>query len=116
MADTIRVGIVGAGANTRARHIPGLKTQSDVRIVGVCNRSPESSQKVAGEFNIPKTYGTWRELVADEEIDAVVIGTWPYLHERVTVSALTSGKHVMCEAITSKPVNSSGIFWPALIR
>lgn len=39
--DTIRVGIVGLGANTRLRHVPGLRACRQVEIIGVCNRSLE---------------------------------------------------------------------------
>lgn len=94
----IRVGIIGAGRNTRTKHIPGLQAQEKVEIVGVCNRSQESSQRVADEFGIPQIYSEWQDVIADENVDAVVIGTWPYLHERVSVAALDAGKHVMCEA------------------
>ena len=60
----IKVGIIGAGNNTRVRHIPGLQAIDGVEIVSVCNRSRESSQRVADQFNIPKVYDDWRELVA----------------------------------------------------
>jgi predicted dehydrogenase len=98
MSDRIRIGIVGAGANTRSRHIPNLKAQAGVEIVSVCNRSPESSEKAAREFGIPKVHRHWRELVESSDVDAVVIGTWPYLHCPVTLSALAAGKHVLTEA------------------
>jgi predicted dehydrogenase len=98
MSDRIRIGIVGAGANTRSRHIPNLKAQAGVEIVSVCNRSPESSEKAAREFGIPKVHRHWRELVESSGVDAVVIGTWPYLHCPVTLSALAAGKHVLTEA------------------
>jgi predicted dehydrogenase len=96
--ETIRVGIIGAGRNTRDRHIPGLREQENVEIVGVANRSLESSQRVADEFGILKTYAEWQDVVADPEVDAVVIGTWPYMHARTTIAVLEAGKHVMCEA------------------
>ena len=94
----IRIGIVGAGANTRSRHIPNLKSQTGVEIVSVCNRSRESSEKVAKEFGIPRVCQHWKELVESADIDAVVIGTWPYLHCPVTLAALAAGKHVLTEA------------------
>ncbi|MDG1896843.1 MAG: Gfo/Idh/MocA family oxidoreductase [Fuerstiella sp.] len=96
--NTIRVGIVGLGANTRLRHVPGLQACDDVEIVGVCNRRPESTRKAADEFSIPRIFDRWQDLVADDEIDAVVIGTWPYLHCEITVAALQAGKHVLVEA------------------
>jgi predicted dehydrogenase len=95
---SIRVGIVGLGANTRLRHVPGLLGCPGVEIVGVCNRSEKSTYEAAREFSIPKTYPRWQELVADDQIDAVVVGTWPYLHRDVTLAGLQHGKHVLTEA------------------
>jgi predicted dehydrogenase len=94
----VRVGIVGAGANTRAKHIPELKAIPGVELRSVCNRSRESSARAAAAFGIPEIRETWQELVRDDGIDAVVIGTWPYLHAPVTLAALEAGKHVLCEA------------------
>lgn len=94
----IRVGLIGAGGNTTSRHIPGLLEQENVRIVAVANRSRASGQAVADAFDIPKVHDDWRSLLADGEIDAVCIGTWPYVHSTLTVAALEAGKHVLCEA------------------
>ncbi len=96
--ETIRVGIVGAGANTRLKHIPGLRAVPGVEIVSVANRSRDSSERVAREFGIPKVYDNWLELVEADDTDAICIGTWPYLHCPVTLAALESDKHVLCEA------------------
>src|SRR5438445_11680009 len=95
---TLRVGIVGLGGNTRLRHVPGLLACGDVELGAVCNRRPESTAEAAREFKIPRTYEHWQDLVVDPEIDAVVVGTWPYLHCPITVAALDAGKHVLCEA------------------
>lgn len=102
--ETLRVGIIGAGANTTAKHIPGLQAQPDVEIVSVCNRSQGSSQRVAQQFNIPTVYEHWWELIAAPDTNAIVIGTWPYMHEPLTVAALRAGKHVLCEARMARNV------------
>lgn len=94
----IRIGIVGAGANTVARHIPGFKAIDGVRIAGVCNRTRQSTESVARQFGIPTVYDHWTEMIDDNELDAILIGTWPYLHCPVTLAALANGKHVLCEA------------------
>jgi predicted dehydrogenase len=94
----LRIGVVGAGANTRERHIPGLRACPGVEIAAVVNRSRASSERVARELGIPRVGADWRELVASPEIDAICIGTWPYLHAEVTIAALAAGKHVLCEA------------------
>ncbi|HWY85695.1 MAG TPA: Gfo/Idh/MocA family oxidoreductase, partial [Gemmataceae bacterium] len=98
MATPLRIGLIGAGANTRSRHIPGLQALADVTVVAVCNRRPESTEAVAHEFHIPRRYAHWEEVIADRDVDAVVIGTWPYLHCPITLAALAAGKHVLTEA------------------
>src|SRR5437773_12531217 len=95
---TIRVGFIGAGANTRLHHIPKLKAQPGVELVSVANRSRESGERVAKEFGIPKVLETWRDVVQSPDVDAVCIGTWPYTHCEMTLAALAAGKHVLCEA------------------
>jgi|TARA_B100000809_G_scaffold261617_1_gene310873 predicted dehydrogenase len=94
----IRVGLIGAGANARAVHIPGFQRIPECQIAAVANRSMESSRRVTDEFNIPRAYAGWRDLLDDDSIDAVCIGTWPYMHRTLTVAALESGKHVLCQA------------------
>lgn len=95
---TVRVGVVGAGANTVAMHLPNLQAIAGVTLAGVCNRSRESSARVAERFGISTIYDDWQELVAAPDVNAIVIGTWPYLHCRATLAALAAGKHVLCEA------------------
>lgn len=98
MADRIRIGVVGAGANTRSKHIPGLQAIDGVEVVAVCNRSEESGRRVADEFGIPAVQTDPRALLDDPEIDAICIGTWPYKHAEYTIGALEAGKHVLVEA------------------
>ena len=94
----LRVGLIGAGANVRAVHIPGFRRIPGCEITAVANRSLESSQRVADEFDIPRAYAHWGELLDDDRIDAVCIGTWPYMHRTLTLAALEKGKHVLCQA------------------
>ncbi|MEM7128663.1 MAG: Gfo/Idh/MocA family oxidoreductase [Chloroflexota bacterium] len=96
--EIIRVGIVGAGGNTKLHHIPKLQAIEGVEVVSVVNRSRESSQRVADEFGIPTVYDSWQELINADDTNAIVIGTWPYMHCRLTLAALAANKHVMCEA------------------
>lgn len=97
MADRIGVGLVGAGSIARARHVPGFKSIEGVDLVGVVNRSRESSESARG-LGFGRTYASWRELLDDRRVDAVVIATWPYLHAPITLAALEAGKHVLTQA------------------
>ena len=96
--DQIRVGLIGAGGNVRNRHIPGFQKVEGLEIVAVANRSLESGRSVADQFNIPEVYGSWKDLLEDDGINAVCIGTWPYMHRTMTLAALEKGKHVLTEA------------------
>ena len=95
----LKIGIVGAGTVVKTRHLPALRKIPDVEVVAICNSSYESSEKCCTEY-VPEAtpYGNWAELVAHPDIDIVWIGTPPYLHSTIAVSALEAGKHVFTQA------------------
>jgi predicted dehydrogenase len=94
----IRVGIIGAGGIVSSVHVPGLKRQPQVELVSVANRSLESSQRAAAELGIGRAHADWEELLDAGGLDAVLIGTWPYMHRTITLAALERGLHVLCQA------------------
>jgi predicted dehydrogenase len=94
----VRIGLIGAGENVRDVMIPNFRKLPDCELVAVANTSLASSQRVATEFNIPRAYANWKELLDDSAIDAVCIGTWPYMHCTLTLAALERDKHVLCQA------------------
>ncbi|MCL4545871.1 MAG: Gfo/Idh/MocA family oxidoreductase [Chloroflexi bacterium] len=95
---TIRVGIVGAGGIVRTRHVPGLGKEPDVVLAAVANSTSESTQRAAMELGIERSFDHWEDLVRWDGIDAVLIGTPPFLHRAVALAALEAGKHVFCQA------------------
>lgn len=95
---TVKIGLIGAGGNTRLRHIPGFQAIDGVEITAVCNRSRESSQKVADEYGIANVFDDWQSLIDSDDVDAICVGTWPYLHCPITLATLAAGKHILTEA------------------
>ena len=95
----LRVGIVGAGGIVKTRHLPALKKHPDAEIVAVSNSTYESSEKFCAE-NCPQAtpMRNWADLLAIPDLDIIWIGTPPYMHSAVTISALEAGKHVFCQA------------------
>src|SRR5213083_790286 len=95
----LRIGIVGAGKIVRDRHLPALKKHSEVEIVAVSNSTYDSSEKFCNE-NLPQAtpMRNWADLLAVPDLDIIWIGTPPYMHSAVTISALEAGKHVFCQA------------------
>jgi predicted dehydrogenase len=96
--EVVRVGLIGAGANVQDVQIPGFRSIEGVELLAVANRSLASSQRVADQFGIPRAYAHWGELLDDPDVDAVLIGTWPYMHRTLTLESLAHGKHVLCQA------------------
>jgi len=94
----VRIGLIGAGENVRDVMIPAFRRIPECQLVAVANTSLASSQRVATQFGIPKPYPHWKALLDDPGIDAVCIGTWPYMHHTLTLAALETGKHVLCQA------------------
>jgi predicted dehydrogenase len=94
----VRLGIVGAGGIVQRAQLPTFQRLRGCEVVAVANRSLASSQRVADAFGIPTAYANWKELLEDESIDAVMIGTPPYMHRILTLQALAQGKHVLCQS------------------
>ena len=74
--ETIKIGLIGAGGNTRTRHIPGFLNIENIELTAVANRSLESSKKIADEFGVREAVANWKSIIEDPIIDAVCIGTW----------------------------------------
>ena len=87
----LRVGLIGAGGNMKLRHIPGFRETGEVELVSVCNRSEASGRAIAEVFGIPRVEPDVATLLAAPDIDAVCIGTWPYMHRDLTIAALEAG-------------------------
>lgn len=94
----VRVGFIGLGGICRERHVPGLRRIEGVEIAAVANRSRASSEAAAREFGIPDICDSWEDLLRCDDLDAVFIGTWPYMHREMSIAALQAGKHVFCQA------------------
>jgi predicted dehydrogenase len=96
MAGTLRVALLGAGyiADYHAR---GVLAHPGATLVAAANWRPESLEALAERHVIAHVTTDWRELVADEDIDAVVIATPNVFHAEQSIAFLEAGKHVMVE-------------------
>lgn len=111
---SLRIGFIGAGANTRDRHLPLFLKIPGVEAAVVCNRSRASSEKVATQFNIPRIAESWEEVAADPEVDALCIGTWPNMHAPITLAGLAHGKHILTEARMAMNLTEARAMYAAL--
>ncbi|GMA56350.1 putative dehydrogenase [Alicyclobacillus sacchari] len=98
MAETLRVGIVGAGGIAQQVHIPNyLKCGDKVEIAAICDVAFEKAQEVAEKFSISNVYHTVDEMLAGTKLDVVSVCTPNKFHKDATIAALNAGCHVLCE-------------------
>jgi predicted dehydrogenase len=94
----IRVGLVGAGRIAGMVHVPSLKLCPErCDVLAVASRTEEKARAFAAQWEIPRIYTDWRALLADPDIDAVVICPPSGLTATIAKAAVAAGKHVLCE-------------------
>jgi predicted dehydrogenase len=93
----LRWGLIGCGDISRKRVAPALRHIPECELIAVSRGRVDLAEAFANEFGAKRWYGDWRELIADDEIDAVYIATPVYLHAEQTVAAAEAGKSVLCE-------------------
>lgn len=100
----IKVGIVGCGFIANRKHLPMLVQHEDVEVVAFCDIIIEKAEVSAKQFGSPdaKVYLDYKELVGRTDIDVVHVCTPNSSHSEITIAALQSGKHVMCEKPMAK--------------
>ncbi len=96
----LRWGILGTSYFARHKMIPALRACRHAEVSAIASRSLERAGAVAAEYEIAKAYGSYSELLADSEIDAVYVPLPNHLHVPWSIKSLEAGKHVLCE----KPV------------
>ena len=92
----VKVGIIGCGKISQVRHIPEYVDNPDVCLYGLFDINKERAQELAQKYNC-KAYGSYEELLADPEIDAVSVCVANNAHAQISIAAMKAGKHVLCE-------------------
>jgi D-xylose 1-dehydrogenase (NADP+, D-xylono-1,5-lactone-forming) len=95
-APPLRWGLLGTARINRSL-IPAIRASACSQLVGVASRSAERAAVYAGQWQIPKPYGSYEAMLADSQIDAVYIPLPNHLHVEWTLNAIAAGKHVLCE-------------------
>lgn len=99
MSDTtpVRWGIISTADIGLKKVIPAMLASEMSQVVAISSRSGEKAVEAAAELGIPKSYGSYEELLADDEIEAVYIPLPNHLHPEWTIAAADAGKHILCE-------------------
>lgn len=92
----MRWGIIGLGRIART-FISALGPSSEERVVAAASRETARAEQVAQEFGIARAYGSYAELLADPEVEAVYIALPNSMHAEWSIRAAQAGKHILCE-------------------
>lgn len=101
MNKPVNWGVISTAKIGRVHVVPAMMKSEDVNMMAVASRNIADAEDYAKELGIPKAYGSYEELLADPEIDAVYNPLPNHLHVPVTIQAMEAGKHVLCE----KPIS-----------
>ena len=100
VVETLRGAVIGAGVVARLRHIPAFqeaKRRGLAELVAICDPVATALDEAGEQAGIEARYRDYREVLARDDIDVVMIATPNSLHEPIAVAALQAGKHVLCE-------------------
>ncbi len=97
MADTIRWGILSTANIGKARVIPAMQQARNGKVVAVASRSLEKARAFADELGIPTAYGSYEELIAAPDVDAIYIPVPNSEHAQWSIRCAEAGKPTLCE-------------------
>ncbi|MEJ2493983.1 MAG: Gfo/Idh/MocA family oxidoreductase [Ignavibacteriaceae bacterium] len=97
MKTKVKWGILSTAKIGTEKVIPAMRLGEYCDMVAISSRNIEKAKAAAKKLNIPKAYGSYDELIVDDEIEAVYIPVPNHLHLELSLKALEAGKHVLCE-------------------
>jgi xylose dehydrogenase (NAD/NADP) len=100
MADAVRWGILST-ADINRKVIPGAHESPKVELLAVASRDASRAREYAAEWKIDRAYGSYDELLADPDVEAIYNPLPNTMHVEWSIKAMEAGKHVLCE----KPVS-----------
>lgn len=95
--NNLRWGVLGCANIALRAVIPAIQQSRTNRVVAIASRDLDRAKEAASRLEIERAYGSYEELLADPDIDAVYIPLPNHLHAEWTIRAASAGKHVLCE-------------------
>lgn len=110
-SNPVRWGVVGTADIAVEKVIPAMQGAELSRVDAIGSRSTERAANAAARLGVPRSYGSYPDLLADPDIEAVYIPLPNHLHAEWTIAAAEAGKHVLCE----KPLAMTSVDAEAMI-
>src|SRR5260370_5433012 len=103
---TIKAGIIGTGFIGPA-HVEAARRVGFIEMLGLCEANPELARSKADKLNIPRSYGTVKEFLADKDIEVVHNCTPNHLHFEISKQIIAAGKQIISEKPLSMTTEES---------
>src|SRR6476646_6518281 len=97
MSEKVQWGVLSTARIGREKVIPAMQQGAMSQVTAIASRDAEKARSTAGELRIPKAYGSYEELLADPEVEAIYNPLPNHLHVPWSIRAARAGKHVLCE-------------------
>ena len=115
MTNAVKWGIIST-ANINRALIPAAHASPKLELIGVASRDRARADAYATQWEIPRAYGSYEEMIEDPEIEAVYISLPNHLHCEWTIKAIERGKHVLCEKPLTRRVSDAEAVFAAAER
>src|SRR3974390_2459676 len=97
MSNKVRWGVLSTAGIGLKKVIPGMQKGKWCEVTAIASRDLSKAKSAAGNLGIPKAYGSYEELLADPQIEAIYNPLPNHLHVPLSIRAAEAGKHVLCE-------------------
>src|SRR6266516_3383838 len=97
MAEKVRWGVLGVAKIAREKVIPAMQRSRWADVTAIASRDIDKARAAAAALGIPRAYGSYEELLADPDVEAIYNPLPNHLHVPWSIRAAEAGKHVLCE-------------------
>jgi UDP-N-acetylglucosamine 3-dehydrogenase len=111
----VSFGLLGS-SNIARRHMKSICANKKTELIAVCSLNEGQLRQAVEDFDIKHSYSDYREMLKNDEIDAVIVATPDQLHAEHTIAMLEAGKHVMCEKPMALTVEECKAMTEASVR
>lgn len=101
MQKKLRIGVLGASKFALNKSVPAMQRSHLTEVTAVASRDLPKAKEFAAKLGIPTAYGSYEELLADPNIDAIYNPLPNHMHVEWSIKSADAGKHVLCE----KPIS-----------
>ena len=93
----LRIGVVGAGPIAQIAHLEACRKARNTQLYGLCEVAPDLLARVAAIHRPHRSFTRYSDMLADSQVEAVIVGVADQFHVDLALQALRTGKHVLVE-------------------